>query len=241
MPDTLSAGYAVHGATAAPQIAAPAWWGTLPFEDFKRSPVAMWSGPTGISHHWSELFALIHPDRATTDAGFNRVDAVWVRGTMTISIYIGLLAPGARPLADAVQTIRDDSGLPAADVAAMIGVRRRQLYNLLNGGSASSERERWIGTLAEQVSRLREAAGDDARRVRAAILLPAEHDRSFYDLACERDEDTLRRVSAELERGLRAGRIIAHIQRPSPALRGLSDADATSDFLSGYRDASGQD
>lgn len=241
MPDTILSSYAAPSGTASPQITAPAYWATLALKGLQGCPVAMSNGPTGVSVYWPEAFAVVHPDLATTDAGFNRVDEVWVHGKVTISIFADPFATSAPPLAEAVQTIRDGCGLPAADVAAMVGVRRRQLYNLLNGESASSERERWIGTLAEQISTLRDAAGDDPRRVRAAILLPGAGGRSLYDLACERDEDALRRVSADLARELRAGRISGRVQRPSPTLRGRGSNEAVHDFLTGYRDADEQD
>lgn len=241
MPDTALTSYAVTGATAAPQIAAPSCWGILALDDLKQAPVTIWDGPTGASRYWPELFTFVHPDLATTDAGLNRVDEVWVRQTVTITIFVDALASFAPPLAEAVKTIREGSGLPAADVAAMIGVRRRQLYNLLGGGSASSERERWIGTLAEQISVLREAAGGEGRRVRAAVLLPGEGGRSFYDFACERDEDALRRVSAELADDLRGGRISGRVQRPSPTLRGRGSSKAVHDFLTGHHDQGEQD
>lgn len=237
MPDTLSTSYV----TESPKIAAPQCWGNLALDDLERAPVIIWQGPTGASGCWRDLFALVHPALATTDAGFNLVDTVWMREPVAVTIVVDVFAPSAPPLAEAVQAIRDGSGLPAADVAAMIGVRRRQLYNLLNGGSASSERERWIGTLAEQIAGLRDAAGDDQRRVRAAILLPGAAGRSFYDLACERDEDALRRVTVELADELRAGRISGRVQRPSPTLRSRGSSEAVHDFLTGYRGTGEQD
>lgn len=242
MPETVSAAYRPREGTAVPEIAAPLCWGTLALDDLEPASVTIWDGPTGASRYWPELFTFVHPNLTTTDAGFNRVDAVWApRRDVRLSIIVGVFGASVSALSDAVKTIRESSGLPAADVAAMIGVRRRQLYNLLGGGSASSERERWIGTLAEQISALREAASGEGRRVRAALLLPGEGGRSFYDLACERDEDALRRLSAELAGDLRAGRISGHVQRPSPTLRGRGSSKAVHDSLTGHHDQGEQD
>ena len=43
-------------------------------------------------------------------------------------------------LADSVSEIREMSGLAVNDVAAMLGLRRRQFYNLLDNGTTSSDR-----------------------------------------------------------------------------------------------------
>jgi hypothetical protein len=138
------------------------------------------------------------------------------------------------PVADALQALRGRVGLPAVDLAAMIGVQRRQLYNLLRSGRASAERERWIHVLAAAFERLADAADEDTARIRAATLRPLADGSSLYDRAVARDEDAVHAAVDELVGLLGEGRVSGLARRPSPALK--RRAGSASDFLSGYRD-----
>ncbi len=237
IPQNVSA----YGPTASPQLAKPTSWGTLPLDDLRRSLFIMPDGPTGTNHYWPEWFAFIHPDLATTDIGFNHVDAVWVPHAVCMRVIVDPITPTLEPLDDALKMIRECSGLPAIDVAAMIGVKRRQFYNLLNGERASSDRERWIRSLAAVLSALRDAADGDTARVRASILRPLDDGRSLFELARDRDQDSVLRAKDELVLDLRAGRVTGLVQRPSPTLRARSDHTAAREFLSEYREPEDRD
>jgi hypothetical protein len=67
----------------------------------------------------------------------------------------------------------------------MLGIQRRQLYNLVDGGSTTPDRERRIRALAHFVDRLFERFSE-VELVRSALLAPIGRDlRSFVDLATE--------------------------------------------------------
>jgi hypothetical protein len=137
-------------------------------------------------------------------------------------------------LADTLQTLRARVGLPAVDLAAMIGVKRRQLYNLLRSGRASADRERWIHRLAAAFERLTDAAGGDTARVRAATLKPLADGTSLFDRAAEHNEDALDAAVDALVALLGEGAVSGRIRRPSPTLK--RRGGSAGDFLSGYRD-----
>jgi hypothetical protein len=229
------------GATAAPIVLAmPTPIGMLALDVLQRSAVAIESGPTGRSAYWPEWFAVIHPDLATTDLVYNHVDEVWMP-TWPVSVKVFVDDPQRKPLAELVGSLREISGLPASDVAAMIGVKRRQLYNLLESGRASVERERWIGRLHAALTRLHEAAGGEQTRVRASLLTPMADGRTLFDVACQGDAPALGRAAETLVAELRSGRTPGRVQRPSPTLGRRSSAKAADEFLSGYRDTERRD
>jgi hypothetical protein len=236
----LSVSYSA-GKTAAPvMLAMGAPTGMLALDVLQRSAVAIESGPTGRSVYWPEWFAIVHPDLATTDLGYNHVDEVWMP-TRPVRVKVFVNDPPLKPLAELVAAIREISGLPASDVAAMIGVKRRQLYNLLDSGRASAERERWIGKLHAALSRLREAAGGEQTRVRSSLLTPMADGRTLFDVACQGDAPALGRAAETLTAELRSGRTPGRVQRPSPTLGRRSSAKAADEFLSGYRDTERRD
>lgn len=229
-------------ATTLPTIGTLGAWGMLPLGASERASVVMADGPTGRSVYWPEWFSVLDPDLATTDVGFNLVDAVWItRSDLRVRVLIGASAadPSAaetsKSLAETLRGLREATGLPAADVAAMVGVKRRQLYNLLQGGRASAERERWIHTLTAVVATLSDAADGASEQVRAALLRPLADGRSLFDLACAQDEHAVKQAADELAAALRTGRVAGRVRRPSPTLRRRGNRGAASDFLSGYR------
>lgn len=118
----------------------------------------------------------------------------------------------------------------------MVGVKRRQLYNLLEEGRASGDRERWILALQDILVDLSKAAGQDKRRVRAALLRPDITGTSLFDLTCRQDLDASRARAEQLADELRRGGLPGRVSAPSPSLKRRSNAEAASDFLSGYRD-----
>jgi hypothetical protein len=91
----------------------------------------------------------------------------------------------SEPLTEVLARLRGQTRLPAAEIARMLGIQRRQLYNLVDGGSTTPDRERRIRALAHLVDRLFERL-NDVGLVRSALLAPIGRDlRSFVDLATE--------------------------------------------------------
>jgi hypothetical protein len=207
-------------------------------EALLRAALVMLDGPTGRSYYWTEYFATLHPDFATTDVAFNHIDSAWL-SSGDHRAWVVLEEPGPvtvdpPPVADALQALRRRVGLPAIDLAAMVGVQRRQLYNLLRSGRASADRERWIHSLVAAFDRLADAAGEDTARIRAATLRPLADGSTLYDRAVAHDEDAVEAAVDELVSLLSDGRVSGLVRRPSPALK--RHAASASDFLSGYRD-----
>jgi hypothetical protein len=89
---------------------------------------------------------------------FNLIQATWQ-------------AP-APTLASVVSDIRNKVDLPIQDVARMVGVGRRQFYNLMAGASRSSEGEARIRAVQSYVDRLYALVGSDPKQVRTALLAP---------------------------------------------------------------------
>ena len=94
------------------------------------------------------------------------------------------LASPEPQLAEVAGRIRDLTGLPVADVAAMVGIGRRQFYNLLGGGSASLETELRVRHLAALLDRLTGVVGEEPEAVRSALLTPVGAPaRSVFEVA----------------------------------------------------------
>jgi transcriptional regulator with XRE-family HTH domain len=120
-------------------------------------------------------------------------------------------------LTEVLGRLRAKAGLPAAEIARMIGIQRRHLYNLADGGSTPPEREQRIRALARFVDGLFERY-EDVEAVRSALLAPIETDlRSFVDLATE--GASIRDASKSLEDYLdnRSGAVRHYIQPPRRA------------------------
>lgn len=133
-----------------------------------------------------------------------------------------------------LQRARSQAGLPVQDLAAMFGVKRRHLYNLMSGeATCDAARERRIGRVAELVARLSEQSNGNSKSVRSAILARIDGD-SVYDAAVSDDED---RLALATDRALEAigGPIrpdrLAPFQRASSA-----EAAAVREFLRSTRD-----
>jgi hypothetical protein len=89
------------------------------------------------------------------------------------------------PLAEVLDRLRTRSGLPAAEIARMVGIQRRHLYNLVDGNNTTPERERRIRSISKLVDDLFERLGEPSM-VRSSLLAPIGRDlRSFVDLAVE--------------------------------------------------------
>jgi hypothetical protein len=194
---------------------------------------------TGPGLYWLWLTRAIDPHHATTDVGENHVDAVWFGGenAYTVGYFVLPESAGAPLLAEIVRDLRESLDLPAADVAAMCGVRRRQLYNLLSGETTSTPREEAIRTLHDIVEQLEGILDGDRRRLRAAILLPVgPSGESIYSAATAQDVAALRDVGREVADRLAAGDMRGLIRRPSPRLARFGTARAAQEFLAESRD-----
>lgn len=193
---------------------------------------------TGPGLYGLSLILAVDPDYATTDLGENQVDVVWFGDAFHTVGYFVLPAPTGPPsLAELVRDLREWLDLPVADLAAMCGVRRRQLYNLLSGGTTSTPREEAIRALHDIVERLDGILDGDRERVRAAILWPANPSgESIYAAAVSQDSVTLRRVGGAVAERLEAGDVRGLIRRPSPRLSRSGSARGARDFLAEYRD-----
>lgn len=89
------------------------------------------------------------------------------------------------PLGALLDRLRTSSGLPAAEIARMVGIQRRQLYNLVDGGKTTPDREQRIRSIARVVELLLERLVEPSM-VRSSLLAPVGPDlRSFVDLTTE--------------------------------------------------------
>jgi hypothetical protein len=130
-------------------------------------------------------------------------------------------------LASAIDQTRRHSGLPVAELARVSGLQRRQLYNILDGGSTSREREQRIRAFADVVERLfaREAS---VASVRSLLLAPIASDlASFVDLVAggEPIPEAWKRLEASLTQ--RGRQVRQYLQTPRVAREHQSDAAAT--------------
>jgi transcriptional regulator with XRE-family HTH domain len=193
---------------------------------------------TGPGLYWLSLIRAVDPDYATTDLGENQVDVIWFGDVFRAVGYFELPAPAGPPsLAEIVRDLRERLDLPVADLAAMCGVRRRQLYNLLSGETTGTPREEVIRALHDILERLDGILDGDRERLRAAILLPAvPSGESIYSAAVAQEVAALRDVGDAVVDRLAAGDVRGLIRRPSPRLARFGSAGAARDFLAEYRD-----
>jgi hypothetical protein len=199
---------------------------------------------TGPALYWLWLIGTIDPAYATTDVGENRVDSVWFGGEDVCTVGHFLLPEAEQPpvLADIVADLREWLDLPAADLAAMCGVRRRQLYNLLRGETTSTPREEAIRALHDIVGQLGSILDGDRQRLRAAVLLPVgPSGESIYSAATSQDVVALREIGSAVIDRLAAGDVRGLIRRPSPRLARFGSAREAQEFLTADRDETEDD
>lgn len=98
-------------------------------------------------------------------------------------------------LEDVLGTLRAQAGLPVGDLAAMLGVSRRQFYNWIRReNEPDTAQEQRVRRTAALVTRLHERFVD-GRMVRAALLTATPHGSAFD--ALKADDLTLAEVAAE--------------------------------------------
>jgi transcriptional regulator with XRE-family HTH domain len=122
-------------------------------------------------------------------------------------------------IGEVLRALKDHSGLPASEVAHMLGVQRRQLYKIIEGGSTTPEREARLRAINEVVDELHVRFADRAT-VRSCLLAPIDASlHSFVELAAEGDVRSAREalftyLASRADRG-----IPQYIERPSRSER----------------------
>lgn len=127
--------------------------------------------------------------------------------------------PGANELAAVARRVRDLAGLPVNDVAQMVGIGRRQFYNLLERGSSSPETELRLRHLEAQLERLGGVVGEDPAAIRSALLTPVgDPPRSLFEAALAGEDASLEAIfDALLDRIERRG--LRQVRRAVPRSR----------------------
>ena len=138
----------------------------------------------------------------------------------------------------ALAAARSQAGLPVQDLAAMIGIKRRQFYNLLSGEDTPDiARELRIGRVTNAVSSLSKMAGGNSRKVCASLLARLDGD-SVYDAAVADDEDRLSRALERADAAMAMGTVVQ--PRLAPSNRATPDeAASVRGFLRSTRDDTG--
>ena len=139
----------------------------------------------------------------------------------------------------ALRITRQSAGLPVQDLAAMLGIKRRQFYNLASGEEPDNSCEDRIFRVANAIGKISDLVEGNSRHVRAALLAYIGND-SFYDAAVSGNE---RRLDNALDQALAAIRCGVKIQRrlaPSNRARPTkAEAVAMREFLRAARDETG--
>jgi hypothetical protein len=159
------------------------------------------SSATGVVADF-DLPERFHWDPPTSDPVSNVVDVYSfdfdeVTGVVIVPTHLPLLPahlwpPPAPTLSQLAHRLRDLAGLPVADLAAMIGIGRRQFYNLLDHGSTSAETELRVRHLADQLERIAGVVGDNPVAVRSALLTPVGSPaRTLYEVALAGEDSKL--------------------------------------------------
>lgn len=217
--------------------------GVLAAGQFLDSAVYFKVGPTGRSWLWPEQLGVLMPEVNTTDPGFNSVDTSWMGDATVVLVQLGSgsetfgepaesttqeAIEAVRPLAEVIRDLRSELGMSVEDVAAMCGVKRRQLYNLMAGRSTGTGQETHIRKLAALVSEIWEAADRNPERVRSVALHPIEG-HTFYDVAVNRDYTRLDELADGLKKRLREGTVRGSLRRPSPRRRRYARSGAVAE------------
>ena len=159
-------------------------------------------------------------DWSSPDATQVRVVGDDVRSASSAGIAVASRAERAEhPLGLAVlcAEMRTFIDLPVQDLARMVGVGRRQFYNLLNGETPamrSSEDERRLRLVHDHLKHLSDV-GSDASTLRSAVLtpLPAISGKSFFEVAEAGDIEEIELAHHALHVMLQSG---ARIREQTP-------------------------
>jgi transcriptional regulator with XRE-family HTH domain len=179
------------------------------------------------------------------------IPSAWPRHHFAGLVIEPMVAPAPAPVVEAdttvaidipaaLQNARSQAGLPVQDLAAMLGIKRRQFYNLMSGqDTPDPSRERRIARIADAVRRISDAVDENSRNVRTLLLARLDGD-SVYDAAVADDNI---RFDAATERAIAAatgGETVP--SRSAPSTRATpKEAAAVREFLRATRDDTGND
>jgi transcriptional regulator with XRE-family HTH domain len=217
----------------------PGWVST---QQLLESPVYFDTGPTGRSVLWPEQLSTLMFETATTDPGFNRVDLVWMREGTVVFVEIKASTASTQfdnsvpALDELVTELRARLGMSVDDVAAMCGVGRRQLYNLMSGSSTRTSQEAHIRRLAALVDQLWSVVDRSPQRLRSIALHPIDGT-TLYEAAVARDPAQMSSLSRHLIEAVEAGRLRGAIRRPSPRRRRHARPGAIAELYGDDHDA----
>lgn len=143
---------------------------------------------------------------------------------------------GPPELARLARRLRELVDLPVADLAAMVGIGRRQFYNLLQHGTTSPETELRLRHLADEIERLAGVVGEDPAAMRSALLTPVgEPARSLFEVAVGDEHSKLHGTFvALLDRIERRG--LRQVPRGVPRRRTGKRGEATARTREALRD-----
>lgn len=156
-------------------------------------------------------------DWSSPDATQVRVVGDDVRSASSAGIAVPSRAEHPLGLAVMCTEMRTFIDLPVQDLARMVGVGRRQFYNLLNGETPamrSSEDERRLRLVHDHLKHLSDV-GSDASTLRSAVLtpLPAISGKSFFEVAEAGDIEEIELAHHALHVMLQSG---ARIREQTP-------------------------
>jgi hypothetical protein len=123
--------------------------------------------------------------------------------TLSFLAYDSVLEPGVATSADSVPDdlarIRELTTLSVADIARLCGVKRRQLYNLLDGQPTDPRRARHIRALRAAIERWARRLPDPIT-LRSVLFAPLDEDRrDFVALAAADEPAGLTRATAAVD------------------------------------------
>jgi uncharacterized protein (TIGR04255 family) len=161
-----------------------------------------WVKSGGEPRYWKGVLDYLAPDAlqvdctATADLGFGHLlFAPPDQATDFSPAEGGDPISSAEPLSVVLRRIRESIDIPVVDLARMVGLRRRQFYNLLDGNPTTTQTEMRIRRLAAALERLAQATGDGPAALRAAVLTPVGQDATnLFEVAVEGDEGSLART-----------------------------------------------
>jgi hypothetical protein len=162
-------------------------------------------------------------------------------GALGVADSIAPMRASAAVLVDvpsALKAARRQAGLPVQDLAAMVGIRRRQFYNLVSGEqNTDDDRAPRIAHITDVIGHVSHLMGGNSRRTRQFLLARLDGD-SIYDASVADDDDRVRLAVDRATDAFHRGRSLGH-QLPPSARATPQEAAAVREYLRASRDASG--
>lgn len=123
-----------------------------------------------------------------------------------------------------VAAIREAANLPISDLAAMMGINRRQFYDLLHGVDSGFDRGELICAVSRSAQLVVDALDGDRDKAASALLAPILDGDSFFDRVNKtKDPQVARQAGQELLARIKDGAVIGH--RVPPSLRSNRDPE----------------